>query len=77
MEGPSGEVVLVSAERLRELEAAAAKAANATEYLKKKNVRNLKSYHTNKDEINKRRRERYKAKKEAEARATEGTPIQA
>lgn len=69
--------VLVSAERLRALEALETKKRDSLLKLKERNKehpeentnRVLKHYHKNKDAINAKRREAYRLKKEAEAAA--------
>ena len=79
--------VLVPLERLRQLEALEAKVteqrnqrlASLREKEKadpephKKKV--LENYHKNKDEVNKRRREAYKMKKDAEKKASGTAPV--
>ncbi len=73
----SGGMVLISAERLRELEALEQKRKAAFDKLQafqkahpeEHSKKMLERYHQNKDDINKRRREKYKSKKLAEAEA--------
>ena len=60
----SGDTITISMERFRELEALASKAIHVS---KTKNEYSLRSYYNNKDDVNKRRRERYRLKKEAES----------
>lgn len=69
MTEPAEGMVLVSAERLRALEALEAKAKTVNKYYDSNKTRVLEHYHKNKDDINEKRRAAYKAKKEAEAAA--------
>ena len=80
---PAEGMVLVSAERLRALEALEAKQRDTLLKLREKDKENpqehskrvLKHYHKNKDAINEKRREAYRLKKEAEAAAKSGQPM--
>jgi hypothetical protein len=67
--GEPTDVVTISAERLKELEALAAKAKTVEKYYNSNKSRVLDHYHKNRDAINEKRRAAYKAKKEAEAAA--------
>ena len=61
--------VTISLERLKKLEELERKAETINKYYTANSERVMKHYEKNRDEINKRRRELYKAKKEAEAAA--------